>query len=668
MTGMATTAGTIALAMLVTSCGLIASFDEYDKENRRSVRGTVEGLEGTTVTLLVNGSRAITVGNGPFAFTSAVRDGTSYSVTVQADPPLHACRIERGTGSIAGADVAGVAVRCPSTDATLSSLSLARGALSPSFDPARIEYAAGPFPLELLAGGPSTDIALTTSSPSARARIGNAAIPSGNVTPFALDHRGGLLELFVTAASGNERVTGVHYDVKLADYIKASNTHTSSYFGSAIALAADTLVVGAMYESSAAKGINNPGTGSGASSSGAVYVYARPPGSTWTQQAYIKASNTRPPAGYLGGAASFGTSVSLSGDTLVVGSDGESSGATGIDGDQNDTSAISAGSVYVFTRSGEVWSQQAYVKASNTRAFMFFGSSVAVSGDTMVVGAIGEASAAKTIDGNQSDTSAARSGAVYVFTRSGRTWTQTTYIKGSRTHQGATFGRSVALEGDTLVVGAPYEAAEAGAAYVFRRNGSTWSEEVHLKASNPRVGAHFGERVTLSADTLAVSATMESSRAVGVGGDQSDASMGAAGAVYVFKRRATGWAQEAYVKATNTREGAQFGSAVAALGDWLAVGARFEAGPSSGIDGDAFAGTMKQAGAVYLFQRSGGTWVPRRYVKAPHTTPDASFGTSVALSGVELAVGAVGEASKATGINGEQRDGSAPYAGAAYVY
>ena len=136
-----------------------------------------------------------------------------------------------------------------------------------------------------------------------------------------------------------------------------------------------------------------------------------------------------------------------------MGASGESSNATGINGNQADASASQAGAVYVFTRSGTTWSQQAYVKASNTRANANFGGSVALSGDTLAVGASGESSNASGINGDQADTSAAQAGAVYVFTRSGTTWSQQAYVKASNTRASARFGFSVALSGDTLAVG-----------------------------------------------------------------------------------------------------------------------------------------------------------------------------------------------------------------------
>ena len=112
---------------------------------------------------------------------------------------------------------------------------------------------------------------------------------------------------------------------------------------------------------------------------------------------------------------------------------------TGINGDQADNTARSAGAVYVFVRQGSTWTQQAYLKASNAGANDLFGGSVALSGDTLAVGAYGEASAATAVNGNQADNTTVSAGAVYVFVRQGSTWTQQAYLKAS--NAGA-YGRS----------------------------------------------------------------------------------------------------------------------------------------------------------------------------------------------------------------------------------
>ena len=129
---------------------------------------------------------------------------------------------------------------------------------------------------------------------------------------------------------------------------------------------------------------------------------------TWTQQAYLKASNT-------GAGDLFGYSVAVAGDTIVVGAHGEDSNATGVGGNQADNNASGSGAAYVFTRTGVTWTQQAYLKASNTGGSDFFGLSVAVAGDTIVVGAYGEGSNATGVGGNQADDSATNAGAAYVF-------------------------------------------------------------------------------------------------------------------------------------------------------------------------------------------------------------------------------------------------------------
>jgi hypothetical protein len=327
--------------------------------------------------------------------------------------------------------------------------------------------------------------------------------------------------------------------------------------------------------------------------------------------------------------------------------------------------------------------QYAYGKASNAGADDYFGVSVALSGDTLAVGAPDEDSAAQGVGGNQADDSASYSGAVYVFRRTGRAWQQDAYVKASNTGAGDRFGVSVALSGDTLAVGAPDEdsaaqgvggdqaddsASESGAVYVFRRTGRAWLQEAYVKASSTGAGDRFGYRVALSGDTLAVGADEEDSASQGVGGNQADDSATGSGAVYVFRRTGTAWQQEAYVKASNTGAGDNFGTSVALSGDTLAVGARYEDSASQGVGGDQAGGSARDSGAVYVFRRTGTAWQQEAYVKASNTGVGDSFGRSVALSGDTLAVGAPWEASAAQGVGGDQTDNSALYSGAVYVF
>ncbi len=462
-------------------------------------------------------------------------------------------------------------------------------------------------------------------------------------------------------------------------YLKASNTDANDGFGVSVAASGDTVVVGASLEDSSASGVNgNQGNVGASFDAGAAYVFVRDAAGVWSQQAYLKASNT-------GAGDRFGRSVAVSSDTIVVGAYQEDSNATGVDGNQVDNSASASGAAYVFVRSSGVWTQQAYLKASNTGANDSFGLSVDVSGDTVVVGASLEDSNATGVDGNQADNSAAGSGAAYVFVRSGATWSQQAYLKASNTEANDRFGESVAVSGDTVVVGAPQEDSNAtgvngnqadnsavvsGAAYVFVRSGGVWSQQAYIKASNTGVGDSFGDSVAVSGDTVVVGAPLEASSATGVNGNQADNSANNSGAAYVFVRDAGGvWSQEAYLKASNTGSGDEFGYSVAVSGDTVVVGARNEDSSATGVDGNGADNSAILSGAAYVFVREvGGVWSQQAYLKASNTGAFDNFGESVAVSGDAVVVGADGEESNATGVDGNQADNSAANAGAAYVF
>jgi hypothetical protein len=259
-------------------------------------------------------------------------------------------------------------------------------------------------------------------------------------------------------------------------------------FGYSVALNADgnTLAVGAYDEGGSARTINGP-IDMMRGGSGAAYVFTRA-GGTWSRQAYIKTWNAEQ-------GDSWGVSVALSddGNTLAMGSIDEDCTCTGVHttaqaGDGDRQSDLSSGAAAIFTRAGTTWTQQAYVKPSNTGANDWFGVRLALSGDgnTFLAGSQNEDSNATGIDGRQNDESAVEAGAVYLFTRTGSTWTQQAFVKGSNTGEYDEFGSSVGLsrDGRTLVVGARGEDSnargangnqadnsvdESGAAYVFTR-------------------------------------------------------------------------------------------------------------------------------------------------------------------------------------------------------
>ena len=435
-------------------------------------------------------------------------------------------------------------------------------------------------------------------------------------------------------------------------YIKASNAGFDDQFGSTVALSADgdTLAVTAPFESSAATGINGEQRDDALPQAGAVYVFARSAGA-WTQQAYIKASNTGR-AG-IGDALSdgdqFGYSLALSGDgdTLAVGAISEDSAARGINADPQDDSQEASGAVYVFARVNDSWSQQAYVKASNSEAGDLFGYAVALSADgsTLAASSYDEDGGARHINGPDDNLRNA-SGAIFVFERQTGVWTETAYLKGSRSERTDQLGYAVAIsdDGNTIAGGAGDEDCLipgvnppgcdsdspagvganiwVGAAYVFVRRDSAWTEQAFVKASNPRPYNSYGVKLALSGDgnTLAVAAYLEDGATPGVhapelqpllivpnldpwraGEDQADES----GAVYVYARTNDQWAAQAYIKASNAQAGDEFGSAVSLSGDGstLIVAAHNEDGASRGVNGDQASDAASDSGAVYVFGR-----------------------------------------------------------------
>src|SRR5262245_19677134 len=393
-------------------------------------------------------------------------------------------------------------------------------------------------------------------------------------------------------------------------YLKASNPVEDAHFGcggtltghagnaAAISEDGNTLAIGAPHESGGARGINGDQNDQSLYSSGAVYVFTRR-GDTVVQQAYIKASN---PAAD----ANFGSSVVLSrdGNTMAVAAYYEASASTGINGNQSDRSIPEAGAVYIFTRTGNTWSQQAYIKASNTGTAAVgngfaegdqFGYSIGLSsdGNTLVVGAIGEDSKAEGINGDQADNSNNQSGAAYVFTRTGTTWSQQAYIKSSMNRANVLFGYSVGLSanGDALVV-AEYDADRGkGALYVLGRSGGTWSHQARIQADNAENGDSLGYSLAISDDgnTIAAGAADEDCLTPGInpsGCDKDQPLDHSAGAAYVFVRRGGAWSQEAFIKASNPGHEDWFGVRLALSGDGntLAVAAPNEDSAAKGIN------------------------------------------------------------------------------------
>ena len=485
-------------------------------------------------------------------------------------------------------------------------------------------------------------------------------------------------------------------------YLKASNPGLDDKlgFGSALtgrtlALSRDgnTMAVAAPDESSAAKGVNGDQKNDSAGGAGAVYIFTRAAaGKSWAQQAYVKASNTD-------AYDSFGFTVALSADgsTLAVGATREDGAARGINGNQADNTAEDAGAVYVFARRGNSWLQQAYVKASNADAGDQFGWSLTLSddGNTMAVGASTESSNAKGINGDQADNSAANAGAVYVFTRAGATWSQEAYLKGAQTQAGDLFGFCVDLSGDGNTLGvcgydedggssgingneSDNSKNGSGCAYIFVRDGTTWRQTTYFKQSNlTHPQDAFGSAIAISGDgqTLVVDAADEDGLVPGINQEQFTGEQigdNSNGTLYVFINTNGVWSQQAYIKSSNIRVNDQFGIRVALSrdGNVLVASSMLQSGGGRGVNANQQDFSAEEAGAVYVFTRTGGTWTQRAYLKSPNSDAYDEFGSALGLSGDAntLAVAAWGEDGGSAGVGGNQADNSVRGSGAVYVY
>jgi len=334
----------------------------------------------------------------------------------------------------------------------------------------------------------------------------------------------------VGAPDNNNRVGAAYVFMRTgptwsqAAKLSASDGANGDFFGATVAVDRDTIVIGAPF--------GNNGTG-------AAYIFTCE-GSSWTQGAKLIAND---------GASGdiFGYSVATQGDTIVVGAPNVASGT---------------GAAYVFKRTGPAWVQQAKLNASDGMAGDIFGSVVAVSGDTAVVGA---------------DFKNNWIGAVYLFARRGMRWEQQAELSAGDGASGDQFGDAVAVDRDTVVVGAVYNSGATGAAYVFTRKGNSWEQQAKLTASDGAAGDGLGAAVAVDGDTIVAGAPFAN---IGVGNYET-------GAAYVFTRAAGNWVQQAKLAAGDGASWDFFGAGVGASGQSIVVGAPFN----------------KDMGTVYAFAR-----------------------------------------------------------------
>ncbi|HUS99979.1 MAG TPA: FG-GAP repeat protein [Candidatus Thermoplasmatota archaeon] len=341
----------------------------------------------------------------------------------------------------------------------------------------------------------------------------------------------------------------------------ASDGAAEDVFGSSVSLDGDTLLIGASYDDD--KGSN----------SGSAYVFIRN-GTTWIQQAKLLASD-----GAAGDA--FGYSVSLSGDTALIGAVAD-----------NDN----MGSVYVFIRTHTIWTQEQKLLASDGVAEDNFGF-VSLVGDTALIGAPMD-------DDNGKD-----SGSAYVFTRTG-TWKEEAKLLASDGEAYDYFGGSVCLDGGTVLIGAYQDddsGVDSGAAYVFTRNDDLWVQQAKLLPANGAAMDHFGWSVSLFGSTALIGAPLDDDN----GPDS--------GSAYVFARQDTNWTQRQKLVPS---DGSGFGLSVSQDEDYALIGA-------------------PQSQSAYIYRRTGTTWpLETNLVPSDGGSSLHYFGQSVSISGEIAVIGA----------------------------
>jgi len=321
--------------------------------------------------------------------------------------------------------------------------------------------------------------------------------------------------------------------------------------------------------------------------SGSAYVFTRS-GTTWTQQQKILPAD---------GAAGdeFGFNADLNGDTVII---------TAL-ADDNEN-GIEAGAAYVFIRNGTTWTQQAKLIASDGQEKDHFGYSVALLGDTAFVGA------------NWDDDNGDGSGSMYVFTRSGTTWTQQQKLLASDGQAGDRFGGTIALSNDTALIGAYWDddnGVDSGSMYVFTRSGITWTQQAKVLATDGTTGDVFACWISLAGDTALIGA-----------GDDDDNGVDS-GSVYVFTRSGTTWTQQTKLLASDGAAGDEFGSNFDLDGDTVLIGALKD--DDMGTD----------SGSAYIFTRTGTTWTQQQKLLPSDGALNDEFGI-ISLDGDTALIGA----------------------------
>ncbi|MCF8307023.1 MAG: IPT/TIG domain-containing protein [Ignavibacteriales bacterium] len=361
--------------------------------------------------------------------------------------------------------------------------------------------------------------------------------------------------------------------------LTASDLEAGDNYGFSVSISGNYAIVGAYTEDT------------GGNNAGAAYVYKRSENGTWSEVNKLIASDAQADD-------AFGAKVSISGNYALVTSVFEDAGGS------------NAGAAYVYTPDvNGNWIEVTKLTASGAQANDFFGSSGAISGDHVIVGA-----SKKDVAGAGSD-----AGAAYIFQRAADgNWTQTAMLTASDAQSGDNLGTSVSISGDYAIASAVYEDAagtDAGASYIFKRNeNGVWSEVSKITASDAQAGDEFGTSVSISGDYAIVGVYKE------------DAGGNDAGAAYIYKQGENGvWSEVNKLTASDAQPNSFFGYSVSVSGDYALVGAQWaDAGGTN-------------AGAVYIFRNEPLPGASPVITSISPNTGSHSGGTEVTIKGMNFA-------------------------------
>jgi hypothetical protein len=381
--------------------------------------------------------------------------------------------------------------------------------------------------------------------------------------------------VWVLALGGLAQATWLQHEKAIA-----SDGEPDDLFGFSVSIRTDYAIIG------------SPKDDDNGNNSGSAYIFKQDVAS-WLQQDKLTPSD--PQAN-----DKFGSAVSISTDYAVISSPGDSN---------------STGSAYIFKRDGSSWIEQTKLTASDSNENDFFGISVFINGSYAVIGAYGDDSF---------------TGSAYIFKRDGENWNEQDKLTASDGQAGDNFGFVVSIRQDYAIIGTYGDDNFTGSAYIFKRNGSSWTEQAKLTASDAQLGDYFGISVDTTADHAIIGAYRKNSHT---------------GSAYVFKRNGSSWAEQTKLTASDGNERDLFGCSVSLADDSAIVGAYLN--DPAGIG---------NAGSAYIFKRQASSWTEQAKLTISDGEPNDLFGVAISMNSNQAIVAAIGD------------DDMGSFSGSAYLF